>query len=236
MAEYTMELRQIVNSDCHQVFDFKYPFYCESLEAKQEFEELFINRYYFHEIGAETVERWQHQLRARLMTIMPYYAQLYQTEWSQVTTKKLMMNSKNLVDTFERVLTEDGMMNSSLSQSNHSSQSSTSDVESSTSSSSDIESSSLSNSSLESSATASTSGNANSSSEHKESSIEDGVSVSLTDDGYLTLMSEDTSNNSSDSQSSSTSDTNGTEQKTSSETNESQITSSETNESQMNVS
>lgn len=124
MAEYTMELRQIVNSDCHQVFDFTYPFYCDESVAKKEFEELFINRYYFHEIGAETIERWQHQLKARLMTIMPYYTQLYQTEWYNVKTKELMMTSKNVKDTYTKEVVVDDLNQSTTKQNDISSGSS----------------------------------------------------------------------------------------------------------------
>lgn len=182
MAEYTMELRQIVNSDCHQVFDFDYPFYCETGGAKQEFEELFINRYYFHEIGAETIERWQWMLKARLNLIMPYYTQLYQTEWYNVKSKELMMTSKNTVDTFEREIIEDGTMTSNTQQSNENSQSSSSQATSKSSSKATGEG---------------TSGN-----HHKESNIQDGVTVSLTDEGYLTMMSQDDSTTSSEAETS----------------------------------
>lgn len=103
MAMYTMELREIANDKSTPVFGFNYPFYCDDKQAKKEFEELFINRYYFHEIGAETYDRWRHQLKTRLCVIMPYYAQLYQTEWTQV--EKDMMNSKDLVETTIHTLT-----------------------------------------------------------------------------------------------------------------------------------
>ena len=84
------------------IFDFDYPFYTNDKKAKQEFEELFINRYYFHEIGAETVDRWKQMLKARLMLKMPYYAQLYQTEWTRVG--KDMMTPKDLTETTTRKL------------------------------------------------------------------------------------------------------------------------------------
>ena len=97
MANYTIELRQVINGNFPDIFGFDYPFYTDDKEIKKEFEELFINRFYFHEIGAETFDRWQHMLKVKLSVRMPYYRQLYQTEWEQ--TGKDMMNSKDLTET-----------------------------------------------------------------------------------------------------------------------------------------
>lgn len=102
MSQYTVELRTLINVFKYNVFNFNYPFYTDDNLMKKEFEELFINRYYFHEIGSETYDRWQHMLKTRLTLIMPYYAQLYQTEWEQ--TKKDMMQSKDLIETTTRTL------------------------------------------------------------------------------------------------------------------------------------
>lgn len=78
MANYTLELRQISESKNLKVFDFDYAFYCE--EHRKEFEEKFINHYFFHEIGVETIQRFKHNLKTKLNEIMPDYTQLYQTE------------------------------------------------------------------------------------------------------------------------------------------------------------
>ena len=111
MATYTMELREIANDKSTPVFGFNYPFYCDDYQLKKEFEELFINRYYFHEIGSETYDRWRHQLKARLCMIMPYYTQLYQTEWHQHQVDMLL--SKDLTETTIREL--EGTQNSTSS-------------------------------------------------------------------------------------------------------------------------
>ena len=181
MAEYTMELRQIVNSDCHQVFDFYYPFYCDNEGVKQAFEELFIKRYYFHEIGAETIERWKWQLKARLHLIMPYYNQLYQTEWQQ--TQKDMMLSKSLVETLTREITLEG--------SNESSQTS-SGTHSSLNEQSQSGSDKITNEQSQT-GTSSSSGTSEGTSSNqmttKESSINDGVGVVNLDTDNLTLHS-----------------------------------------------
>ena len=109
MANFTMELRKV--EEYHQVFTFDYIFYSNNLEERKAFEELFINHFYFHEIGCETVDRWKHMLKARLNLIMPYYQQLYKTEWQRVD--KDMMNSKDLTETTTRLLEQSGEMTDS---------------------------------------------------------------------------------------------------------------------------
>lgn len=108
MALYTMELRTLVNDPYCDIFGFDYPFYTNDKKAKEDFEELFINHFYYHEIGCETFTRWQQMLKARLMLRMPYYTQLFQTEWHQVKNVELMMTSKNVVDTITHELEQSG--------------------------------------------------------------------------------------------------------------------------------
>ena len=106
MANYTIEVRQLVNDYQIPLFDFEYPFYNAYPTDKEEFENLFIQHYYFHEIGFETVDRFKQRLQARLNLIMPYYQQLYLTQWEQVG--KDMMNSKDLVETTTVKIQSDG--------------------------------------------------------------------------------------------------------------------------------
>lgn len=98
MANYTLELRQISNSSNVKVFDFEYPFYSE--EHRKEFEEKFINYYFFHEIGVETIGRFKHNLKTKLQEIMPYYIQLYETELKAKDINFLL--NKDLKETFIR--------------------------------------------------------------------------------------------------------------------------------------
>lgn len=98
MANYTLELRQISESKNLKVFDFDYAFYCE--EHRKEFEEKFINYYFFHEIGVETIQRFKHNLKTKLNEIMPYYTQLYQTELEAKDINFLL--NKDLKETFIR--------------------------------------------------------------------------------------------------------------------------------------
>ena len=76
MAQYTIELRKIVSSrDIFKSID--YDLYCNDL--KPIFEDKFIKRFYFREIGVETVGRFLINLEQTLNEIMPYYKELYDT-------------------------------------------------------------------------------------------------------------------------------------------------------------
>ena len=101
MSSYTLELRHIHQT--FKVFNFDYDFYTDSDIIKSKFEQKFIDEYFFHEIGQETVARFQHRLRTRLNKIMPYYKQLYDTEIAAKDINFLL--NKDLTETFERVVT-----------------------------------------------------------------------------------------------------------------------------------
>ena len=120
MANYTMEIRELMNEPMiNGVFTFDYPFYSDNPLDKEEFENLFIDYFYFREIGFETPDRFKMKLKAELELIMPYYRQLAMTEWNKVKTAEDMMNSKNLTETTTHEQTISG--NSDLTQNNTSS-------------------------------------------------------------------------------------------------------------------
>lgn len=98
MAKYTIELNTLLKDEKFNVFDFDYDFYDEVL--KPIFEVKFKDYYRFHEIGFETVERFQHNLKAKLNLIMPYYKQLYETELASKDINFLL--NKDLKETFIR--------------------------------------------------------------------------------------------------------------------------------------
>ena len=76
MAQYTLELRKILSSK--DIFkSINYDLYDNNL--KPVFEDKFIKRFYFREIGVETVSRFLINLEQTLNEIMPYYTQLYDT-------------------------------------------------------------------------------------------------------------------------------------------------------------
>ena len=100
MSKYTLELRRIQQT--YKIFDFDYDFYTNDETIKYNFEDKFINEYYFNEIGFETVGRFKQRLRTKLNKIMPYYTQLYQTE---LRSKDIdFMLNKDLEEVYERVL------------------------------------------------------------------------------------------------------------------------------------
>ena len=99
MANYTLEIRQLIDNPLIGLFTFDYDFYSDNPKDKEEFEKLFTQWYYFREIGFETPERFKLKLQAKLNVIMPYYRQLALTEWDKVRTVEQMMTSKNLKET-----------------------------------------------------------------------------------------------------------------------------------------
>ena len=99
MANYTMEIRQMIDNPLIGLFTFDYDFYSDNPNDKEAFEKLFIQWYYFREIGFETPARFKLKLQAKLNIVMPYYRQLALTEWDKVRTVEQMMTSKNLKET-----------------------------------------------------------------------------------------------------------------------------------------
>lgn len=74
MAKYTTQLRTIVEAN-HPIFDFDYPVFDEAY--RMVLEQKIVNRYYFREIGFETVGQFKHFLKMKLNEIMPYYNEHY---------------------------------------------------------------------------------------------------------------------------------------------------------------
>ena len=160
MANYTLEIRQMIDNPLIGLFTFDYDFYSDNPKDKEEFEKLFTEWYYFREIGFETPERFKMKLQAKLNVIMPYYRQLALTEWDKVRTVEQMMTSKNLKETSTHEQTINGNNKSSVTgESSQTGTSTTSQQQLSTNTQ-----------------------NA------KGSNLNDGVSKSSLDEGYLTSV------------------------------------------------
>lgn len=120
MSKYSLEIRQIVKKI--NLFDFNYRFYEDSF--KKEFEDRFIEHFYFNEIGFETVGRFKHMLMSKLNDIYPYYKQLYEIELKSKNINYLM--NKDLKETVIKEVTgslkssEKGSSNSNGTSSNNS--------------------------------------------------------------------------------------------------------------------
>lgn len=100
MGRYTLEIREIVESKNVELFDFQYNFFDENL--KSDFEKLFIDYFYFREIGQETIGRFKKELQTKLNTIHHYYKEYYKTT-KQVEIEEFMV-TKDATDTFTRIL------------------------------------------------------------------------------------------------------------------------------------
>ena len=66
MSKYTAQLRTIVDNNIN-IFDFDYTRTPESIAiiSNEQLQNDFIDRYYFREIGFETVERFKHYLKVK---------------------------------------------------------------------------------------------------------------------------------------------------------------------------
>ena len=167
------------------LFTFDYDFYSDNPKDKEAFEKLFIEWYYFREIGFETPERFKLKLQAKLNIVMPYYRQLALTEWDNVRSVEEMMTSKNLEETTEH---KQSVTGENETESQGSSSSHQSDNMNQTSSSSGTNTT-TSNGTSSSSST----------SHEKQSSLADGVAQASLSDGYLTAVGESSNNTSGES-------------------------------------
>lgn len=102
MYNYTLELRELLDDELFEVFSFDYDFYTDDAKIKDTFEQKFINHYYYHEIGFETVVRWKRNLKSRLDMKAPYYRQLYETELKSKGLEFLV--NKDLREEFVRTV------------------------------------------------------------------------------------------------------------------------------------
>lgn len=74
MEQTTLTLGEIIENDVN-IFDFEYPFYSE--DRRKQFEQHFIEHFYFDEIGQETVARFKQRLKIKLNLIMPYWNKIF---------------------------------------------------------------------------------------------------------------------------------------------------------------
>lgn len=212
MANYTMTIQEMIDNPLCTVFPKSYPFYCDDTNAKAEFEEKFINHFMYREIGFETPYQFNQRLYALFLKRMPYYEQLYLTEWNRVG--KDMMNSKDLTETTTRTLeeTSNGRLLSSGS-SNTSSNSSLTDTTTANHSTT-IDMTDTINQTVTTegettvSGTTSDTTTSTNNNTHKESMIRDGVASVSLDNGYLTGSSQDNGTTSNESSITSTQTTN----------------------------
>lgn len=102
MSQYTLELRKVVkDKEIDEVFG-NFPIFDEGY--REVLVNNIINYYYFREIGVETAGRFIFNLKARMMLIMPYYNQLYESTLLEFDPLK----NYDVLEVFSRELTNQG--------------------------------------------------------------------------------------------------------------------------------
>ena len=77
MAEYTIQLRTLLQTDFNPALD-DYPLFDESYRGI--LNQKILNHYFDHEIGLETPDLFNHYLSNRMAEIMPYYNEMYRVQ------------------------------------------------------------------------------------------------------------------------------------------------------------
>ena len=87
MSNYTIELRFLENPPLTSLFDFSYDYYMKGLvsdevyeQKKKEFENKFLEFYYFDEIGYRTPDRFKQRLKNYLDMGFKKWQERYKTE------------------------------------------------------------------------------------------------------------------------------------------------------------
>ena len=93
MSEYTSELYKFL--DIYDIFDFQYPRSDESkaIISNEDLQAGFINRYYFREIGFETVERFKHKLKTQWLESIGNFDKLLVAYNESINTKANMSSN-----------------------------------------------------------------------------------------------------------------------------------------------
>lgn len=94
MSNYTITLGEIVENNI-EIFDFDYPFYNE--ERRKQFEQHFIEHFYFDEIGQETVSRFKQRLKIKLNLIMPYWNKIFLAD----ELEQRILDNYSVTETYE---------------------------------------------------------------------------------------------------------------------------------------
>ena len=93
MSKYTAELRTIIDNN-FDIFDFTYTRSSESqaIVSNEKLQQGFIDRYYFREVGFETLERFKHKLKTQWLESIENFDKLL-VAYSQNINPKVNMSS-----------------------------------------------------------------------------------------------------------------------------------------------
>ena len=118
MSNYTIELRFLENPPINKLFDFSYDYYMKGLvndevynQKKKEFENKFLDFYYFDEIGYKAPDRFKQRLKNYLDMGFKVWNERYKTELEVEKQKINFLLNKDLIE--ERVTEGNATGNSS---------------------------------------------------------------------------------------------------------------------------
>jgi len=111
LNNYTITLGEIVENNV-EIFDFDYPFYNE--ERRKQFEEHFIEHFYFDEIGQETVARFKQRLKIKLNLIMPYWNKIFLAD----ELEQRILDNYDVTETYTRSVENNTSVNSNSTNKN----------------------------------------------------------------------------------------------------------------------
>ena len=94
MEKTTLTLGEIIENNV-DIFDFDYPFYNE--ERRKQFEQHFIDHFYFDEIGQETVARFKQRLNIKFNLIMPYWNKIFLAD----ELEQRILDNYSVIETYE---------------------------------------------------------------------------------------------------------------------------------------
>lgn len=105
MSNYTIELRFLENPPMTKLFDFEYNYYMKDLvpeevynQKKKEFENKFLEFYYFDEIGYKTPDRFKQRLKNYLDMGFKKWQERYKTELEVERQNINFLLNKDLIE------------------------------------------------------------------------------------------------------------------------------------------
>ena len=105
MSNFTIELRFLETPPIYKVFDFQYDYYMKGLvsdevyeQKKKEFENKFIDFYYFDEIGYNTPDRFKQRLKNYLDMGFKKWQERYKTELEVERQNINFLLNKDLIE------------------------------------------------------------------------------------------------------------------------------------------
>ena len=105
MSNYTIELRFLNNPPLSKLFDFQYDYYMKGLvsdevyqQKKKEFENKFLEFYYFDEIGYKTPDRFKQRLKNYLDMGFKVWQERYNTELEVQKQNINFLLNKDLIE------------------------------------------------------------------------------------------------------------------------------------------